>query len=510
MMETIYDKEAMVSKLKNEFATILTYVENAVGHEQIADVEKQVFRQLQHLGLHLVDAFVKQSGTGYQANNPPRSQDGKALEFKGYIESPYFSIFGELKIKRAAYASTANEYFYPLDAQLNLPALKYSYLLDKWILARSAETGHREAVHLLNEVFDFSFFASMPQRLGVKVAKAVDAFYEQSPAPPAESEGSHLAISVDGKGVPLRKSERPAQAPTTATPKARRAKGEKPGIKKQAVVTVDFSFAPGPRTAEDIVKALLKEYTPTEHQQAKIEAQKRRNEGVHEPRVALNKHVRATLQGKDKAMNYLMERLRKRDPAGEKPVIALIDGDLSLEDALERALKAFHFDRRVDAIIVDIIHVSEYVWAVGTALYGEKSDQRVAWVREKLLSILNSEVGRVIGGLKQILTKTELRPAQKQALEKAISYFENHRHMMDYASYLAKGYPIATGLVEGACGSLVKDRMEQSGMLWSIRGAQSVLDLRAVKKNNDWETFWPFYIASEKNRLYADSYRMAA
>jgi hypothetical protein len=510
MMETIYDKEAMVSKLKNEFATILTSVENAVGHKQIADVERHVFRQLQHLGLHLVDAFVKQSGTGYKANNPPRSEDDRRLEFKGYIESPYFSIFGELKIKRAAYANTANEYFYPLDAQLNLPAQKYSYLLDQWTLARSAETDYREAVQLLNEMFDFSFFASMPQRLGAKVANTVDAFYEQSPAPPADSEGSHLAISADGKGVPLRKSERLEQATKMATPKARRAKGEKPGIKKQAVVTVDFSFEPGPRTPEDIVKALLNEYTAAERQQAKVEAQKRSGEKVREPRVASNKHVRATLQGKDKAMNYLMERLRKRDPAGEKPIIALIDGDRSLEDALERALKAFHFDRRVDAIIVDILHVSEYVWAVGTALYGEKSAQRVAWVREKLLSILNSGVGRVIGGLKQIITKTELRPAQKQALEKAISYFENHRHMMDYASYLAKGYPIATGLVEGACGSLVKDRMEQSGMLWSIRGAQSVLDLRAVKKNNDWETFWQFYIASEKNRLYADSYRMAA
>jgi hypothetical protein len=509
-METIYDKETTFSKLKNEFASILSYIDSAAGHEQIADVEKQVFRQLQHLGLHLMDTYVKQSGTGYQANNPPRSKDGKALEFKGYVDSPYFSIFGELKIKRAAYASVTHEYFYPLDAQLNLPAQKYSYLLDKWVLARSAETDYREALHLVNEIFDFSFFASMPQRLGAKVAKAVDTFCEQSPAPAAESEGSHLAISVDGKGVRLRKFERPKQATTTAMPKARRAKGEKPGIKKQAVVTVDFSFAPGPRTPEDIVKALFKEHTPAERQQLKSEVQKRRDEGVHEPRVALNKHVRATLQGKDKALNYLMERLRKRDPAGAKPVVALLDGDRSLEDALERALKTYQFDQRVDAIIVDIIHVSEYVWDAATALHGETSVQRVAWVREKLLAILNGEVGRVIGGLKQILTKTELRPAQKHALEKAITYFENHRHMMDYASYLAKGYPISTGLVEGACGSLVKDRMEKSGMLWSIRGAQSVLDLRAVKKNNDWETFWQFYIASEKNRLYADSYRMAA
>lgn len=156
------------------------------------------------------------------------------------------------------------------------------------------------------------------------------------------------------------------------------------------------------------------------------------------------------------------------------------------------------------------------MWEAGTALYGEKGDQRVGWVRDKLRAILNSEVGRVIGGLKQTLTKTSLRPSQQAALQKAIPYFENHRHRMDYATYLAKGYPIATGLVEGTCGSLVKDRMEHSGMRWSIRGAQAVLNLRAVKKNHDWEPFWQYYIESEKTRLYdasnvhVDSYTMAA
>ena len=105
-----------------------------------------------------------------------------------------------------------------------------------------------------------------------------------------------------------------------------------------------------------------------------------------------------------------------------------------------------------------------------------------------------------------MITKNNLKRSQKNALQKAITYFDNHQHMMDYASYLAEGYPISTGLVEAACGSLVKDRMEQSGMRWSIHGSQAVLDLRAVKKNDDWERFWQFYIASEENRLYADNY----
>lgn len=514
-MMTIYDKEAMLGKLKDEFAAIITYLDHAVGREQLSEVEHDVFRKVHHLGRSLLEAFLAQSGTGYSATSPPCSPEGKALVFKGLVDSPYFSIFGDVTITRAAYADDSTGYLYPLDAQLNLPAHKYSYLFAKWLLARATETDFREALEVFNEMFDFALFPSLPQRLGADVAATVEAFYEQSAAPAPDTEGSHLAVSMDGKGVPILKAERPDQGTRAETPKARRAKGEKPGIKKQAVVTVDFTFDPGPRDPEAIVKALLNDYTPEERHQAKADRQQRREDGVRDPRVACNTHRRATLQGKDDAMTSLMDRVLKRDPTGEKPMVALLDGDPSLEDALRRALNDAHLTGRLDALILDIIHVSEYVWEAGTTLYGEKGDQRVDWVRDKLFALLNSDVGRVIGGLKQTLTKTALRPSQQAALQKAITYFENHRHMMDYATYLAKGYPIATGLVEGTCGSLVKDRMEHSGMRWSIRGAQAVLNLRAVKKNDDWESFWQYYIDAEKTRLYGDasitnSYPMAA
>lgn len=512
---TIYDKDAMRGKLKDEFAAMTTYLETAVGCAQMSDVEQELFRKLQQLGRSLLEAFLTQSGTGDDPEHPPCSPEGKALVCKGLVDSPYCSIFGEVTIPRAAYADDSTGYVYPLDAQLNLPAHTSSYLLEKWLLARAAETDFREATAVLNEMCDFALFPSVPQRLGADVAARVDAFSNQSAAPAPDTEGSHLAISADGKGVPILKAERPGQGTPPETPKARRAKGEKPGITKQAVVTVDFSFDPGPREPEAIVKALLNEYTPEEHHQAKHERQQRREAGEREPRVACNTHRRATVHGKDDAMTALIDRVLKRDPTGAKPIVALLDGDPSLDDALRRAVNAASLADRVDALILDIIHVSEYVWEAGTALYGEKDPQRVGWVRDKLFALLNSEVGRVIGGLKQTLTKTDLRPSQQHALEKAITYFENHRHMMDYATYLTKGYPIATGLVEGACGALVNDRMAHSGMRWSLRGAQAVLHLRAVKKNNDWEHFWKYSIDAEKTRLYGDasithSYPMAA
>ena len=507
-MSTIYDKEAMLCQLDETFSELKSYIHESVGNQEIYEVEKTVFGKLQQLGQSMLQLFINESGTGYEAGNPPLCAEGQAMKYKGIVESPYYSIFGELRIRRAGYASSKGGYLYPLDAKLNLPTSKYSYLLQKWIEAWVTESDFRTAVERFNEIFDFSFSPQMPQRLAGTISEQVDPFYDQIEAPPEETEGSHLVISADSKGVRLLRSERSnSQQELTKT---RLGKGKKRVIKKDAVVTADFSFNPHPRTPEEILKALLNQYSAKERQEAQFQLQKRQQRGLEKPRAPLNKHVRASLDGKAVAFSYLCKRLHKRDPSGEKKLIALLDGDPYLEDMLSTQLKAHNCHDRLDALILDIIHVSEYIWDVATALHGEKNPQRLSWVEDKLLAILNSKVARVSGGLKQTLTKSKLTKAQKNSLMKAITYFDNHRHMMDYATYLQKGYPIATGLIEGTCGSLVKDRMEQSGMRWSLSGAKAVLHLRAVMKNDDWHNFWEFYIDSERDRLHPDFFQKAA
>ena len=145
---TIYDKEASVEKMYDEFGSILAYVENAVNDEQICEVEKGLLRRLHRLGLSMLKHFVELSGTGYHEDSRVCAADHQPLDYKGSPEVSYLSIFGEFKIKRASYASKSNEYFYPLDQQLNLPEQKYSYLLDKWLLSRSSENNYREAVRV--------------------------------------------------------------------------------------------------------------------------------------------------------------------------------------------------------------------------------------------------------------------------------------------------------------------------------------------------------------------------
>ena len=510
---TMYEKEALFESLDDTFSEIKAYLIGAIDREELHEVEHHLFRQMQRLGRGFLEAFVALSGTGYEAGNPVLSEEGHKMEYKGTEAegSPYMSIFGEIRIYRAAYAHPAGGRVYPIDAQLNLPAHKYSYLLLKWLQASSTQQDFRSAVNRFNEIFDFSFFPDLPQRQGLPIAEYIEPFYEQVEAPPLQSESSHIAISADCKGVRILKSKR-EETKEEPPAKPRRGKGEKPGIKKDAVVVTDFSFDPHARDSEEIVKGLLSQFTKEEQEQKKQDRKCRREEGLPEPRVPHNKHVFATLQGKKAAFDHMLEHVQKRDPQGQKLLIALLDGDPYLEDRLLKDLNIHGMEDQLDALILDIIHASEYLWDVGTALYGEKGPERIKWIEEKLYALLEGKVGYLIGGLRQMLTKNQdrLTQPQKKALKKTIIYFDNHQHMMHYDVYLKKGYPIATGVVEGTCGSLVKDRMEQSGMRWSINGAQAVLAQRAVVKNSDWNDFFTYYIDSERDRLYPTVYERVA
>jgi len=99
-------------------------------------------------------------------------------------------------------------------------------------------------------------------------------------------------------------------------------------------------------------------------------------------------------------------------------------------------------------------------------------------------------------------TKHSLRAAKAKALATVIGYLENNREFMRYDVYLAAGYPIGSGVAEGACRHLVKDRLEQTGMRWARDGAQAMLYVRATYLNGDWEAFQDYRINREQRELY--------
>lgn len=393
-----------------------------------------------------------------------------------------------MAIERRRYYLAGWGNYHPLDDYLCMPQQSLSYKLQSWIGKQSVEEDYRESVRLANEILGLHLRASDVKRAIERLAPQVEPYYEQRPAlnqEQAKEEGACLAIGNDGKGVPVIKSEREGQANT----EARLMKGQKRGVKKQATVSVSFSFNPQRRSSEDILRGLFREKAKDE-------------KGPKEAkRISINVHKRAFMCNQKGAINYAVEHSAKRNPSKEKPLVALVDCGPGLEEGILHAAKEQGLEDKLDAIIADIVHVSEYIWDAANVILGEKYKGRTEWVRSVMKDILESRVSQVIEDLQANRDKTNLNANEKGKLDTVIRYLTNHQHKMDYKSYLEKGYPISTGLIEGCCGHLVKDRMEGSGRRWTLDGAQQMLDLRAVKKNEDWKEFMGFVQQNKRHGL---------
>src|SRR3990172_9138108 len=206
-----------------------------------------------------------------------------------------------------------------------------------------------------------------------------------------------------------------------------------------------------------------------------------------------NKVIQASLDGKETAVQRLKKEIEKRDPKKEKQCVALVDGEHKLRELFKVYLPWF-------TIIIDIYHVMEYLWKGAHVFHKEGSAEAASWMTDKLTKLLLGKVEGIIAELKELLSS--LSAGKQDLLQKTITYLENGKEFMRYDIYLTKGYPIGSGVVEGACKNLVKDRMEQCGMRWTIAGAESVLSMRSIQINKMTGDYWKYHIAQERNRLY--------
>lgn len=505
--KSTYQVEKAVVEQRDILGKIRDYVQGRAADDQLHEVEESLFRMLMTYGRSLLSEVI--NGHNQDKQERTATTPEGILPRHGSKSREYLSIFGLVNIERAYYwKSGALSGVCPLDSKLNLPAHKFSYLLLNWTQGRIVNDPYDEAIESIREILGLELHKQGQEQATKSSSSSVQQYYSERDVIDPATEGEVLIATSDCKGVPMVPSQRPDKPKQDG--KIRRGRGDKKkGLRKDAVVTSDYSFNPQARTASDVIDGLMavngqKGSKAKDPNQSKATADK--------PREPKNKRVAASMFGKEVAFKELGDRLAKRDPTEKKKIFLLVDGERALEKGL---LKEFHkrgWHDRIAGVGLDVVHTMEYLWDAGTALYGEKSPDREPWVRAKATAILEGRVGRVIGGLRQILTKRKkgLTESRRKAMRKAITYFENHRHMMRYDEYLAKGYPIATGVIEGACGCLVKNRTDSSGMKWTLDGVQAVLNLRAVRQNGNWEDFFSYHIEKEQERLYGRESSKAA
>jgi hypothetical protein len=262
----------------------------------------------------------------------------------------------------------------------------------------------------------------------------------------------------------------------------RRKRGQPPGTKREAIVTAVYTLDPTPRRPADVLARLL----PEDPTRAPAPADRARPVG---------KELRATLDGKAAALARLAARAAQYDGPHIEQRVALTDGADALQRALRDALPDY-------PLVLDIIHALEHLWEAANGLLGERHPDRTAWVRARLARLLAGEALAVAADLRALAAAPTTPATARTLLPRTAGYYERNAPHMRYDAYLAAGWPIGTGVVEGACRHLVKDRLEQAGMRWSRAGAQPLLDLRAIRLNDQWDAYWRFHRHRQHQRRY--------
>ena len=475
------NSDLIVQQIHHDFQGLIEYVMGNGSESRTAyEVELTLFRRLLALGALLLRLFFVQRAA-VRPSGPIRASDGTELKYHDLRPTTYFSVFGKVLFRRHYFCAPEHPGVCPLDADLSLPPRCYSDLLRDWAEYGSTNESYNESIKALERILGFSIPKLALETSVQADAADIDAFYEQKPLPPPEAEGAILVAQADGKGVPMVRDQ-------PAAPPARRGKGEKRTQKKEAVVTTHYTIAPYVRTPQDVAAALLPDSPSSSQTGVKAPARPQRP-------VPVGKEVRATLAGKDAAFERLTRRVAQREGSHIQHRVALTDGAEPLQERFLTWLPMF-------VLVLDIIHAVEYLWSAVNAWMGETHPNRTAWVKEQLLHILSGRTQTVIETLEQLAQDPALSSAQCQALNTTIGYYRRNLPYMRYDQYLARGWPIGTGVVEGACGHLVKDRMERSAMRWTQAGAQALLELRAARVNEDWETYQQFHRQCQHQRLY--------
>lgn len=479
---------------ENKFAELIQFLRSRDSRElDHAELEVTLTEQGRELMRGLFQAHVDNRGPGFAAG-PVCGSDEVERTVRRLHERTLSTVFGEVQVSRLGYGAPGVASLHPLDAELNLPAEEYSLGVRRLAAVHAAKESFDDTVESVAQQTGKTMGKRQIEELVERSAVDFDAFYAQRQPKPGESSSSILAISADGKGIvmlpdDLREATREAAQKETHKLTKHLSKGEKKNRKRMATVAAVYGVAPYVRTPEQITRSLapLHEAAPAR------------------PPVE-NKRVWASLEKTpEQVLEEAFQEGLQRDPKQQKIWVGLVDGNATQLKLLKK-LSTKHAVNMT--IVMDVIHVSEYLWKASVAFNEETSRAREEWVSERLLGVLRGNAAQVAAGMRRSATLRGLSAKQREPVDTAARYLLNHQQYMHYDRYLALGLPIGTGVIEGACRHLVVDRMDGVAR-WSLKGAEAILRLRALRSSGDFEPYWEYHVAMEYQRNHVARYENA-
>lgn len=398
------------------------------------------------------------------------------------------TLFGEVTVERLGYSNKKPgvTILYPGDGKLNLSEDKYSHGVRKRVALEAAKVSFQETSNTIGETTGAKVGKRQCEELTVKAARDFDEFYANKPNTETESSDDLLVLTMDGKGIimhsdDLREATAKAAQKAGKQTKMRLGQGEKKHRKRMATVGSVYSINRHLRTAESIMgeKSVNKSSAP-------------------KPK---NKRVWASVKKEaQEVIEDVFDEAISRDSENKRDWVILVDGHKHQLDTIEQIVQ----NQQLKAtIILDLIHVLEYLWKAASCFEEPGSEAVEEWVRVRALKILEGKSGDVAQQIKDSATEMKLTSKQREKVDKCADYLLKYSHYLCYDQYLKQGYPIATGVIEGACRHLVNDRMEITGARWRLERAEAVLKIRALKASDDFPEYWQFHQQEEFNRNHA-------
>lgn len=456
-------------------------------------LERLLEKQGREMLRQMLQAHLDLRGVA-EAVEPVRDAGGTEREQKRLHERSLATVFGPVTVERVGYGGEGKGSLHPVDGELNVPPERYSLELRRRAAEQAAKSSFEETLKALEATTGSRVAKRQVEELVGRAGNAEDFDEFYATRGPLEGPSSELlVITSDAKGVVMRREDlRPATRKAAETGQhklnKRLSRGEKRNRKRMATVAAVYTVGPFVRTPHDV----LNEMAPV---RAVQRGQRPRPE---------NKRVWTSLEkSPEQVLDEAFKEAQRRDPERKKLWVAVVDGNKE-QLRLLRQLARQH--GVVLTIVLDIIHVVEYLWKAAYVFHAEASRAAEQWVSERFLEVLKGRAGYVAGGIARSATRRGIPRKERKAADDCVRYLLRHKTYLRYDKYLATGFPIASGVIEGACRHLVRDRMDITGARWSLKGAEAVLRLRALHCSGDFEQYWHFHEARELQRNHLAQY----
>ena len=397
------------------------------------------------------------------------------------------SIFGPVRAERMAYRNVREANLYPADARWVLPEDPYSLGMRALVAYHLAEGGYGQAQEVIGARTGMTAGRAQLAGLAGDLACWVDEFYDQRAfgADTDLPDSDVIMMQAGGKGIAMRPGHRKG-ASAGKEPDAAH-----PGIKKMAEIVAVADFTPAVREPEDI---------------AAPPARRKERPGPQ----ARDKWVAASVtETIEDMIGVAFNEADRRDPERVRQRVFLVDGNKQQLSAIaahahERGLKV--------PVFIDFIHVSGYLGKAAAALH--PGDPRAAgeWADGQKLRVLHGRAKAVAATLASVAARASARNPRLDLTDagKAVTYLTNNHMHMRYDKALAAGWPIATGVIEGACRFVIEDRFGITGARWSPDGADVILRLRAVVVNGDLDDYMTYYKQRYRDDVHLTRYNPAS